>query len=428
MDRLVEATLPHGLVPLVVMEFPGITVGGGYNGTSGESSSFKHGYFNTTINFVEMVLANGEIVRCSGVDKPDLFHGAAGALGTFGVTTLVELQLKEAKKYVETTYHPVTCASEAVHSIRRMTLDPSLDYIDGILFSKQQGAVITGCMTDSPGDDVSVQYFSDSKDPWFYLRVKDAITQSNEAVTEAIPIAEYLFRYDRGGFWVGAGAFEYFKVPFNRLTRGWLDDLLHTRMLYSALHASGQSRRFVVQDLALPYATVERFIDYTDDAFGIYPLWLCPLKQSQTPTFHPHLHEIEDDGRTWKGMLNVGLWGWGPSNAAEFVRLNRNLEDKLRELSGMKWLYAQIYYTEDDFWSIYGRQWYDALRLKYNAQFLPSVYDKVKISSENGDSSWALRFAHSMKNIRPLGGIYGLKRAITSGSYLPARKSAWKSA
>lgn len=41
MDSLVDATLKHGLIPPVVMEFPGITVGGGFAGTSGESSSFK---------------------------------------------------------------------------------------------------------------------------------------------------------------------------------------------------------------------------------------------------------------------------------------------------------------------------------------------------------------------------------------------------
>jgi delta24-sterol reductase len=43
MDSLVEATLQHGLIPPVVMEFPGITVGGGFAGTSGESSSFRYG-------------------------------------------------------------------------------------------------------------------------------------------------------------------------------------------------------------------------------------------------------------------------------------------------------------------------------------------------------------------------------------------------
>lgn len=38
MDSLVQATLPFGLVPPVIMEFPGITVGGGFAGTAGESS------------------------------------------------------------------------------------------------------------------------------------------------------------------------------------------------------------------------------------------------------------------------------------------------------------------------------------------------------------------------------------------------------
>lgn len=55
MDRLVEATLRHGLVPPVVMEFPGIT--------AGESSSFRHGFFDESVGFVEMVLGNGDVVR-----------------------------------------------------------------------------------------------------------------------------------------------------------------------------------------------------------------------------------------------------------------------------------------------------------------------------------------------------------------------------
>jgi FAD/FMN-containing dehydrogenase len=58
MDKLVEATLEYGLIPPVVMEFPGITVGGGYAGSAGESSSFKYGYFDQTVNSVEIVLAN----------------------------------------------------------------------------------------------------------------------------------------------------------------------------------------------------------------------------------------------------------------------------------------------------------------------------------------------------------------------------------
>jgi FAD/FMN-containing dehydrogenase len=50
MDALVAATKAHGLVPLVVPEFPGITTGGAFSGTSGESSSFREGFFDHTIN------------------------------------------------------------------------------------------------------------------------------------------------------------------------------------------------------------------------------------------------------------------------------------------------------------------------------------------------------------------------------------------
>jgi Delta24-sterol reductase len=39
MDKLVQATLAHGMIPPVVMEFPGITVGGGYAGSAGESTA-----------------------------------------------------------------------------------------------------------------------------------------------------------------------------------------------------------------------------------------------------------------------------------------------------------------------------------------------------------------------------------------------------
>lgn len=429
MDRLVEATLKYGLVPPVVMEFPGITVGGGYSGTSGESSSFKHGYFDQTINYVEMVLANGEVVKLSREERADLFHGAAGAVGTFGVTTLVELRLHEAKKYVTTTYHPVGNMKEAIKVLQAATADPDIEYVDGIMFSKTTGAIITGRLTDGIAPEAQVQRFSAPTDPWFYLHVQEAIEKNpTKTTTEAIPLAEYLFRYDRGGFWVGACSFSYFKFPFNKHTRRFLDDFIHTRMMYTALHASGESKRFIVQDLAVPYGTAEKFVDYTDKEFGIYPLWLCPLKQSPLPTMHPHFSKLGTDGKLESHMLNIGLWGFGPKNHDEFMRKNRDLEYKLKELGGMKWLYAHTYYTEDEFWEQFDRKWYEELRVKYDATSLPSAYEKVKVDVEaekKAASEMSLMRRMVMK--WPLGGLYGIKKAIESKSYIAARNSAWKS-
>jgi delta24-sterol reductase len=427
MDRLVEATLEYGLVPPVVMEFPGITVGGGYAGTSGESSSFKHGYFNQTLEQVEMVLANGDVVTCSEHERRDLFRGAAGAVGTLGVTTLVKLRLHKATKYVETTYHPVQGGmTEAMQIIQKFTTpDSEYDYVDGIMFSKTHGAIVTGRMTDTPAADLPIQRFSDAKDPWFYLHAQDRVTKNNGPTTEAVPLPEYLFRYDRGGFWVGAAAFDYFPgVPFNDFTRWWLDDFLHTRMLYTAMHASGRSEHMIVQDLALPYATAKEFVDFTDERYGIYPLWLCPLNQSPQPTMHPHSNEVESDGKTQKQLLNIGLWGPAPPTHEAFMQANRDLEQKLLELDGMKWLYAQTYYTEDEFWSQFDKAWYDALREKYNASGLPSVYEKVKVDHTKDAAPKSLK--QSLIETWPFSGLYGLRKAIASGDYVQSRDSAWK--
>lgn len=124
---------------------------------------------------------------------------------------------------------------------------------------------------------------------------------------------------------------------------------------------------------------------YPDKAFGIYPLWLCSLRQSSISTMHPHLKQTEADGMKEKSMLNIGLWGYGLCQYEDFVKANRDFEDKLRELGGIKRLYAHTYYTEEDFWKIYDREWYVALREKNDTTSLPRVYDKVKVDVEAGN-------------------------------------------
>ncbi|KAK4547270.1 hypothetical protein LTR36_000925 [Oleoguttula mirabilis] len=436
MDRLVEATLEYGLIPPVVMEFPGITVGGGYSGTSGESSSFKHGFFDRTLNKVELVLATGEVITTSPTSRPDLFHGAAGAVGTFGVTTLVEIQLRKAAKYVETTYHPVSSTKEAISKIKALA-DPEgdLDYVDGILFSPTSGAIVTGRMTDTlSSPNLPIQRFSAAGDPWFYLHVQNLLTTHHDPDKphrEAIPLPEYLFRYDRGGFWVASAAFAYFKklVPFNAFTRWWLDDFMHTRMLYKALHGSGHTERMFVQDLALPYATAKDFIEYSDERLGIWPLWLCPLKQSAQPSMHPHDTGLKkgSGGQAEQQMLNIGLWGEGPPVREDFVAANRDIERKLKELHGMRWLYAQTYHEKSEFWADFDKDWYDELRVKYGAEGLPSVFEKVRASKgELGETGEGQTWAQWVGSFWPLPGLVGLRKAVQSGDYVEARSSRWK--
>ena len=187
MDKLVEATLEVGLVPPVVTEFPGITVGGGFAGSAGESSSFKYGYFSQTVSRVEMILADGVIVRASAHERGDLFHGAAGAAGTLGVITLLELRLISAKTYVKLTYYPISSMGDAVDSIMGETKNSMHDYVDGILYSRNSGVIMAGILTNDKPSSVGVQRFRGPWDPWFYMHAQEQIqNRPEEAGGEAM--------------------------------------------------------------------------------------------------------------------------------------------------------------------------------------------------------------------------------------------------
>jgi Delta24-sterol reductase len=431
MDGLVEVTLPYGLVPPVLMEFPGITAGGGFSGTSGESSSFRYGFFDRTVNWIEMILPNGEKATASSTDKPDLFWGAAASFGTLGVITLLEIQLIEAKPYVELTYHTTKNMSQALKKIDEVTGDASIDYLDGIVLAKDWIILCSGRLTNSVPDGVKVQQFTRAKDPWFYLHAKKITSQATGPVVEVVPLVDYLFRYDRGGFWVGMYAFKYFITPFNRISRRVLDRFMHTRVMYHALHQSGLSKENIIQDVAVPYAAAEIFLDWLHDTFSIYPLWLCPLRQRGKAADSPQgLLAEKVDPNAPEYLMNFGVWGPGPTNRREFVSVNRRLEQKVQELQGKKWLYAHAYYTEDEFWSIYGREQYDSLRAKYHATYLPSIYDKVRVDvaaeEKAAQESWIVWLLVLFWNIWPLSGLYGVYKAWMGGDYLLSKKSTGK--
>ena len=48
--------------------------------------------------------------------------------------------------------------------------------------------------------------------------------------------------------------------------------------------------------------------------------------------------------------------------------VNRKIERKASELGGIKSLYSESYFTEDEFWSTYNRPAYAALKAKYDPE------------------------------------------------------------
>ena len=418
MIQLVGATLKEGLIPPVIMEFPAITVGGAFAGTAGESSSFKYGLFDSTVEWIEIVLADGAVMTASCDENADLLRGAAGTCGTLGVVTLLRVRLIPAAQFVELTYHPVECAASALRMLEKGFSYPEAQYIDGVMFNKDSGVVMIGVLQEAVSENVPVQRFRRARDPWFFDHARRSCLKSSSPFKVAIPIKDYFFRWDRGAFWGGIYAFRYFVTPFNRVSRYLLDPFMHAETMFHALHESGIGGETFIQDMGVSLEKTEDFLQFLHHSISLYPLWLCPVRHDDSSTSSFQLSQSKADS----GMIiNVGIWGPGPKDSEAFRFLNRQIEHKCHELGGYKCLYARSYYTKEEFWNIYDEEKYFSLRTKYRATTLPTVYDKIRdVDSdfEKSNRSWRDWLYVYFWTIWPLSGLYGVFCVLRGSEFL----------
>ncbi|RMD43008.1 hypothetical protein DV735_g2159, partial [Chaetothyriales sp. CBS 134920] len=394
-DELVAATLKEGYMPLIVPELKALTVGGGFSGTAGESSSYLYGMFEQIVCEIEIVLGDGSLTTASKTFQPDLLEWAGSSMGTMGIVTLLEVRLTEAKKYVQLDIERVQGLKGCISAMERVIADPSVGYIDGIMFNKDFGVVMSGRAVDDNASKLEIRSFHTRHDPWFTNYI-DSVGKSKKKKLEPIPsilipITDYFFRYDRGVFWGGKLAFDYFHMPFNRATRWALDPFMGSRICYHALHEGGFASKYIVQDFTMPRSSVEGWVDYVSRTMPCsYEFFICPVR---TGTELGIMNKIVPPGGDKakaelianERLYNVGVYGKGMTDAAAFVKLNRQLEHKLwYDFAGLKMLYARSYYTPEEFLAIYDRQTYDAMRAKYHADGLPNVYDKISADMNHG--------------------------------------------
>jgi FAD/FMN-containing dehydrogenase len=385
MDVLAAHCLKKNVIPKIVMEFKGITVGGGYSGFSGESSMYRYGLFNNTVSDIEIVLGDGTIETASRTHNADLLEHAAGSLGTFGIVTLCTVELIPAKPYVQVDVQLVPDIPTAHDMFEKATTDESLHFIEGAYFGPKRIVVMFGKFVDKPPSPSDV--LKKMQVHWFADTLEDLLDKHKPTPENPRPIymdiTDYLFRYDHGAFWGGKLAFTHFHVPQNAITRRLADPLLDSRTCYHALHKTGLANEYVVQDFGIPSSTVAEFVAFVNETLPELQIFLAPCKSARevglTSRFNPRVSEVAD-----QRIFAVGVYGRGPRDPKAFYELNRRLELRSAELLGAKLLYARTYYTEDEFWTIYDKPIYEEMRKKYRAETLPSVYDKLKADMETG--------------------------------------------
>lgn len=392
MEQLVDAVLPHRLVPFVVPEFKALTVGGVLAGAGIESSSWTHGQFGDSLVAAEYVLADGTLVQCSPEENADLFYGALGACGTLGLLVSATIKVRRiATEFVAVKYFDLPVEKSIGGLSARMQVmrqdKASRGMIDAIVY--KDFTVIVTADFDHAGP--ATQSFSRGRDPWFYQYVANKHRRS-----DVLHIKDYFFRYDAGAFWMSQYAISplmdlesviqqflppitdpYTKrilalIPFggyNRFSRWLLSPLLKTDPMYSRLHQAPINDvrdSLLIQDVYIPTSKADEFLSWLRIHLGAEKIWLCPMLESSTPQiFSPHY--VKQSQRD--NFVNFGVWmhkaDWRPSTDHAKIA-TMHLERKVAQLGGRKMLYSLSHYSKDEWYAIYDANKYRDLKLRWD--------------------------------------------------------------
>ena len=356
-EDLVDATLPHGLIPFVVPQLRTITLGGAVTGLGIESTSFRNGLPHESVLEMDVFTGAGEVVTVKPGD--DLFDAFANSYGSLGYATRLRIELEAVPAYVELQHVRFDRPDDLARAVGEIATTREwdgrrVDGLDGVFFAPDESYLTLARWTSEPGAT------SDYTGQDIYFR------SLQQRTTDRLTMYDYLWRWDTDWFWC-SGAFGLHNPRVRRLwPRRWRrSDVFHKLVgLDQRLGISerrdrrnGVQRERVIQDIEVPVDRIADFLAWFDDTVGMRPVWLCPLR----------LREPDGPGsaRAWPTYplepgtvyVNAGFWGLVaiPDGWAE-GDLNRAIERTVTDLGGHKSLYSDAYYDEATFDGLYNTE------------------------------------------------------------------------
>ena len=378
-EDLVEVTLAHGLMPLVVPQLKTITLGGAVTGLGIESSSFRNGCPHESVIEMDILTGAGEVVTARPDNEHrDLFFAFPNSFGSLGYALRLRIELEAVQPFVHLRHLRFDDLDSAVAALGQICTDrvhdgEAVDFVDGTWFSADESYVTVGSFASTPTAKVS-----DYTGQAIYYR---SIQQRSE---DWLTVSDYLWRWDTDWFWCSRA----FGAQNPRIRRVWparwrRSDFywkliaLNRRVRFAERleHWKGRpEREEVVQDIEVPIDRVAEFVRFLDERTGIEPVWLCPLRQ-RDPNVTWSLYPL-DPAVTY---VNIGFWSsvalpLGESDGFH----NRAIERKVSALGGRKSLYSTSYYSPEEFWITYGGDTYRRVRKSYDPELrLLDLYEKT---------------------------------------------------
>ncbi|WP_020670111.1 FAD-binding oxidoreductase [Amycolatopsis nigrescens] len=379
-ERLVDATLPYGLMPLVVPQLKTITLGGAVTGLGIESSSFRNGMPHESVLELELLTGDGQVLVASPDNEHrDLFRAFPNSYGTLGYALRLRIQLEPVRPYVRlhhVRHHDAreyfedlgeTCRTRS----HRALAGARADFVDGTLFGPGELYLTLGTFVDEAPRTSDYTWLD------IYYR---SITRRR---TDHLTVRDYLWRWDTDWFWCSRALGVQHRFARFLLGRRFLRSEVYWKIValerkYRVAARIGRLRGLppeetVVQDVEVPLDRAVDFLEFFHREIPISPVWVCPVAQRDGGGGWP-LYELEPDVL----YVNFGFWSAVPLADGEPQGThNRMIETTVSDLGGRKSLYSESFYDEDVFWQLYNGSAYRAVKDRYDPEHrLLDLYDK----------------------------------------------------
>ena len=358
-ERLVDACLPHGVMPAVVPQLKSITPGGAAAGVGIEASSFRYGLVHETLLEIEVLLPDGRVVTATPDNEyADLFLGFPNSYGTLGYALKLRARAVPVKPYVHLTHTRFDNAATAFEALAQRCAGDA-DFIDGVVFAADE-IILTEARFVA-----AAPYTSDYTFEHIYYK---SLREHSE---DYLSVRDYIWRWDTDWFWCSKNLGMQNPILRRLAGRKRLNSVFYTRMMrlnsrWRLTHRIdrllGWHRESVIQDVDIPIERAGAFLDFLRREIGILPIWLCPIRPQGR---HFTLYPMDVD----RLYVNFGFWDVVRRREAfPPGHHNRLIEAEVMALGGIKSLYSDSYYDADTFWRIYNGEAYRALKAKYDPQ------------------------------------------------------------
>ena len=376
-EQLVDATLAHGLMPLVVPQLKTITIGGAVTGLGIESTSFRNGLPHESVREMEILTGAGEVVEADPFGRHrDLFHAFPNSYGTLGYALRLVIDLEPVHPFVRLRHVPFASLDALADTVAQIVAASAfdgepVDFLDGTVFGPDDAYLTLGSWSDT------APYTSDYTGRQIYyqsIRRRD---------TDYLTVRDYLWRWDTDWFWCSRAFGAQHRLVRAVWPKRWLRSDVYAKIIrWEARHQvaarldhwRGKPRRErVVQDVEIPLPRTAEFLHWFLREVPITPVWLCPLRLRSTgaTTAVP----VDGDGGPWplyplrpdQTYVNVGFWSTVPiPPGGRDGEVNRGIERAVAEHDGHKSLYSESFYPPEEFWALYGGTAYGEAKARYD--------------------------------------------------------------